>query len=148
MLPPQSMVSSLSSGVPVTSFDAALETQEERLILALDWLTYSPTTHRDAILQSNVLMRLFLASGKLHAARTLLLGLPADVVRAIEDEELEGDEGDEHMHWRSFFDALAAHVRFSELWSAREEQRTRVERHDWLQALEVSSCVHFHAAIC
>lgn len=108
---------------PIAAFQTDLDASEERLIRGLDWLTYNAATHRDAIVQSNVLMRLFLSSGRLHAARTLLLGLPADVLAAIDDEETPEVATQEHLHYVAFFDALAAHLRYAEVWSERPAEK-------------------------
>ncbi|EPQ28030.1 uncharacterized protein PFL1_04357 [Pseudozyma flocculosa PF-1] len=131
----------------VTQFDTQLEPNEEALIGCIDWLTFCEPTFADAILQSNALMRLFLSTGRLHAARTLLLRLPYDVLSQVSDLGLPEDQAVEHVHWRTFFDAFAASVRYREFWTtkpaplpqgaaaAASSSSARLERLDWIKAL-------------
>lgn len=130
------------SDFAITSFEAGLSLGEERLIRAIDWLTFYPATHFDALVQTNKLMRLFLSSGKVHAARTLLFQMPANIVGQLETiSEAKPDEAIEFVHWRSFFEALNVHLQYLEVWSKRPaapSARTRVSKvdtHDWKVAL-------------
>ncbi|KAN0063900.1 Nucleoporin nup84 [Thecaphora frezii] len=128
----------------LTQFDTQLEPNEDALIRCIDWLTFCEPTYADAILQSNALMRLFLSTGRLHAARTLLLRLPSEVLSQVSTLELPEDQTVEHVHWRTFFDAFAASVRYREFWttkpapaasSSSASSSARLERLNWNKAL-------------
>lgn len=108
---------------PLAELSIALSPAEERLIKAIDWLCIHESTHVDAIVQANALMRLFLNNGRLNAARTLLYDqLPSDVIAKVGLLEADGDpdmQALEFIHWRSFFEALTQHMRYVEIWSKR-----------------------------
>lgn len=89
---------------------------ETRLIKALDWLSFDEATHTDYLTQSNAVLRLFLAGGRLQPARTLLVGLAPDALAA---DGATADDRTQHLSWHALFDALDAHERFLEVWAAR-----------------------------
>lgn len=124
---------------PFTAFHASLDLAEEELIHAASWLTYQSSTYVDAIVQANVLMRLFLSTGKLHAARTLHLAMPPDVQAAVEDDGLPPADAEEHLAYAAFFEALDAYWRYAEVWSKRPEQgqdrEQKAEADGWREAL-------------
>lgn len=56
------MPSPFSAGISVTSFETSLDPNEERLVRAIDWLTFYEATYTDAIVQTNAVMRVFLGT--------------------------------------------------------------------------------------
>ncbi|KAF4530153.1 hypothetical protein B566_EDAN001410 [Ephemera danica] len=57
-------------------------------IEALDWLVVYPSQYLEALWQANALVRQFIASGKLDAARAAFAKLPPDTVSAVLQEQL------------------------------------------------------------
>ncbi|PWN53061.1 nuclear pore protein 84/107 [Violaceomyces palustris] len=132
------LFTSIPTDLPLslTQFDTRLQPNEEILIKSVDWLTFCEPTYADAIVQSNALMRLFLATGRLHAARALLLRLPYELVSVVPTLQIAEDQAIEHAHWRTFFDAFALHVRYKEFISSKPfESASKVDRHNWVKAL-------------
>jgi nuclear pore complex protein Nup107 len=131
-----------SSFTPMTTFtelSTALTPAEDALIKGIDWLCIHPSTFADAVVHINVLMRLFLASGRLHAARKLLFDIPAEVMESVGQMEAQGDveqQAIELVHWRTFFDALDRHLRFVEVWSRRPTRNARSELLNWTKGLD------------
>ncbi|KDN52246.1 nuclear pore protein 84/107 [Tilletiaria anomala UBC 951] len=121
----------------ISSFELGLSPVEERLIKAVDWLGFDAATYEDYIVESNALMRLFLSSGRLHAARTLLFSLSQEIVGMAAGFNLPGEQSTEHLQWHSFFDALNQHDRFVQIWSERknETSTTRTEKAKWDKAV-------------
>ena len=111
---------------------------DERLIKALDWLSFDPATAPEYVTESNALMRSFLADEKLASARRLLVSLSADLA-ALSAASNSEDESVEHLHYQHLFDALHAHERFVDVWSERTNERlttARTEKARWLKALQ------------
>lgn len=126
---------------PIQALQLDLTETEARLISAIDWLTFNEETSADAIFQSNALMRLFLSSGKIHAARVLLQNLPDHLLADLENlSGLTYGDKTEYVHYRHFFDALAGNVRFSEIFANRPTAASagsvsKMELHSWREAL-------------
>ncbi|CCF49257.1 hypothetical protein NDA11_004835 [Ustilago hordei] len=100
-------------------FDVRLDANEEALIRAIDWLTFDPTTYVDAMTQSNALTRLFLSTGRLHAAKVLRDRMPTEVLSSIGELPLPVDQSIERTGWDTFFTALEAHVTYKHFWTTR-----------------------------
>lgn len=105
--------------VDLVRFDAKLDANEEALINSIDWLTLDACTFADAVVQSNALTRLFLSTGRLHAAKTLRERMPSEVMSSVETLALLQDEKVERSGWDTFFSALEAHVAYREFWLTR-----------------------------
>jgi nuclear pore complex protein Nup107 len=121
---------------PLAALNTELTEVEARLISAIDWLTFDESTRADAVFQSNALMRLFLSSGKLHAARTTLYSLPESVVADLDDMlDLTFGDKSEHLNYRQFFSALSASLSFREVLSKQPSRASKLEAHTWREAL-------------
>ncbi|PWY97337.1 nucleoporin [Testicularia cyperi] len=128
----------------MAKFDTRLEINEEALIKAVDWLTFDPLTYADAIVQSNALTRLFLSTGRLHAAKVLRERMPSEVLSSVESLPLPHNQKVERSGWDTFFSALEAHVAYRQFWSTRPLDRvgtqhqtglSRLDRLNWTKAL-------------
>lgn len=102
-----------------TKFDVHLDANEEALVRAIDWLTFDPATFADAITQSNALTRLFLSTGRLHAAKVLRERMPSEVVSSVDTLDISMDQSIERSGWDTFFTALEAHVAYKHFWTTR-----------------------------
>ncbi|CEH16901.1 Nuclear pore complex, rNup107 component (sc Nup84) [Ceraceosorus bombacis] len=134
------MPSGLDPEQPLLPLEAPLSEEEICLIRAIDWLTYDESTSEDVILQSNLLLRLFLVSGKVNAARQVLEHVPEHALFVLDDAQVAEDEKTEHLHWKTFFEAYEAHVRFSEVWNKRtttmgSDHARQTSRHAFVHAL-------------
>lgn len=123
----------------IRAWNAGLSPDERRLILAIDWLTFFEATYADAICQTNALMRAFMATGRLHAAHSLLARLPSELLQGLGDMELAEDQLLELDHWRSYFDVLDKGVAVRGLWSDSALAESRAEQRDWAQSLTAGS---------
>lgn len=133
------MPSGLGSQEPLLPIETPLSEEEVCVIRAIDWLTYDASTRVDVVVQSNLLIRLFLASGKVNAAREVLQHVPLECLLALEDAEMTEDQSTEHLHWKTFFEAYEAHVHFSEFWNKRNsaaDLTRQTQRHAYVQALD------------
>lgn len=124
---------------PISALSQELSVPEARLIWAVDWLTFDPSTAADAIFQSNALMRKFLSRGRIHAARTLLYNLPGEVVGNLEEiAELKSSDRREHLDYRLFFEAFATLSSYAEVFSkdpSASGAASRMETQQWKRAL-------------
>ncbi|PKI84884.1 Nup84p [Malassezia vespertilionis] len=118
-----------------SEWDAALGADERRLVLSIDWLTFFDATFPDAVLQTNRLLRIFMVTGRLHAAHRLLQRLPHELLNMIADLGLPMDQLVELDHWRSYFDVLDKNVVVRGLWADLAKADSRTEQHEWLAAL-------------
>lgn len=130
---------SLHPSDEIRAWNAGLTPDERRLLLAIDWLTFFEATYVDAIGQTNTLMRAFMATGRLHAAHSLLARLPSELLQGLGDMELEEDQLLELDHWRSYFDVLDKGVAVRGLWSDSALAESRSEQRDWVQSLTAAS---------
>ncbi|TPX59982.1 hypothetical protein SpCBS45565_g07632 [Spizellomyces sp. 'palustris'] len=113
---------------------------EERQIMALGWLLWEPAMKEHALFCSNLLIRRFLALGRINSAirvREFLqrwFGTPkySDQLVRIEwlygtlpsgspyDHPTEVEEAArEHLHYSSFFDAIQLHAQWLSLWYSK-----------------------------
>lgn len=120
-------------------WDASLSPTEHRLVVAVDWLTFLEDTYADAIVRANELLRVFMASGRLHAAHSLLQRLPSELLSSVPALELPADTVVELDHWRSYFDVLDRSVRARGLWSDGLPATSRSARHEWHEAVAVAT---------
>ncbi|EST08662.1 Nuclear pore protein [Kalmanozyma brasiliensis GHG001] len=126
-------------------FDIRLDANEEALVRAIDWLTFDPSTYADAIIQSNNLTRLFLSTGRLHAAKVLRDRMPSDILAVLDIVDVSMDQNIERSGWDTFFTALEAHVAYKAFWTtrpadvaaagARTGGLSKLERMNWTKAL-------------
>ena len=124
----------------IRAWNDALSADERRLVLAVDWLTFFDATYADAIVQTNRLMRAFMATGRLHVAHSLLQRLPPELLAALDTLDVRADEVLELDHWRSYFDVVGKSVVVRGLWSdAALVASSHAEHHAWRSAL-VAAC--------
>lgn len=72
---------------------------EEFLLRSIEWTTFYEETYDVALEQTNVILRYFLAVGKVQAALSLLEMLPPGLADISEPEE----RATEYLHYRQFF---------------------------------------------
>lgn len=123
---------------PIASLSQDLTETEARLIWAVEWLTYDASTASDAIFQTNALMRAFLSRGRIHAARTLIYDLPAELVASLDDlQDLRAGDKTEQMHYRRFFEAFATLLSYTEVFSQdpASHNASRMETQQWKREL-------------
>lgn len=120
-------------------WNSALSLDERHIILAIDWLTFVEATFPEAVWQTNALIRVFMSTGRLHAAHSLLQRLPADLLASVADLDLGADQVQELDHWRSYFDVLGKNVAARGLWSDAALAESYAEHHDWSQALSAAT---------
>lgn len=130
-----SLLPALTENGPTSDWDASLSVNERRLILAMDWLTFFEATYADAIVQTNRLMRVFMVTGRLHAAHNLLRRLPHELFVKLEELDIPTDQVFELDHWRSYFDVLNKNVAVRGLWSDYCQSDTRIDQHQGLTTL-------------
>lgn len=123
------LLSEVAESGATSDWDASLTANERRLIYAIDWLTFFEATFADAIVQSNRLMRVFMATGRLHAAHKLLQRLPAELVAELGAVDVRVDHVIELDHWRSYFDVLNKNVVVRGLWNDYCLSDSRAEQH-------------------
>ncbi|CAO1613277.1 unnamed protein product [Sympodiomycopsis kandeliae] len=126
---------------PVAALSQDLTETEARLIWAVDWLTYDPSTAGDAIFQANALTRAFLSRSRLHAARTLIYNLPQNLVNNVQDiEDLRETDKIEFTHHRLFFEAFAALSSYTEVYSKNpvSHNASRMEIQSWKSGLSIA----------
>lgn len=128
-------------------FDVRLDGTEEALVRSIDWLTFDPATYADAIIQSNALTRLFLSTGRLHAAKVLRDRMPNEVLSSVDSLDISMDQNIERSGWDTFFTALEAHVAYKHFWTTRPAElsataggpraggMSKLERMNWVKAL-------------
>ncbi|SJX65396.1 nucleoporin [Sporisorium reilianum f. sp. reilianum] len=128
-------------------FDVRLDGNEEALVRSIDWLTFDPATYADAIIQSNALTRLFLSTGRLHAAKVLRDRMPNEVLSSVDSLDISMDQNIERSGWDTFFTALEAHVAYKHFWTTRPADAaattggpragglSKLERMNWIKAL-------------
>ncbi|KAL4400891.1 Nucleoporin nup84 [Malassezia pachydermatis] len=133
------LLPSLQHSDKIQAWNALLRPNERRLILAVDWLTFFEATYADAIHQINTLARVFMSTGRLHAAHSLLQRVPSDLLSALPSIPMASDELMELDHWRSYFDVLSKNVQVRGLWSDCALAESHAEQHAWTQALVSAS---------
>ncbi|KAG6859770.1 hypothetical protein C0995_004318, partial [Termitomyces sp. Mi166 len=95
------------------------------LLRSIEWTTYNQSTYTTALEQANVILRYFLASGRVALAKQLLDMLPPELAAIAEPEEM----ATEYLHYRQFFDiweTLDKVVQAQALEVARMNRETRL----------------------
>ena len=121
---------------PISDWDASLSENERRLICSVDWLTFFEATYADALLHCNRLMRIFMVTGRLHAAHNLLRGLPSELFLQLDQIDIPADQVLELDHWRNYFDVLDKTVVVRGLWADYCQSHSSTEQHDRFTALK------------
>ncbi|TIA79155.1 hypothetical protein E3P98_03452 [Wallemia ichthyophaga] len=98
------------------------------LLRSIEWLIFAKETYRFALVQSNGLMRYFLASGNVSAAYKLLDSLPADLMAHQPNSNMEeedvisiDDQIVEYSGYKQLFELLDNHTKLVELWTAQPD---------------------------
>ncbi|XP_062520913.1 nuclear pore complex protein Nup107-like [Corticium candelabrum] len=72
------------------TYVAPLETDisevDKKKVAAIDWLMFEPSQRYDALMQSNAIIRGFLATGKLSAARDVFTKIPKDSIEVVHQQ--------------------------------------------------------------
>lgn len=133
------LVPIIAEEAEIREWNASLSFDERRLILSVDWLTFFDATYPDAVVQANAMMRVFMSTGRLHAAHSLLERLPSELLSSLSDIPIPADELIELDHWRSYFDVLNKSVAVRGLWSDAALADSHTEHHEWVTALSHAS---------
>ncbi|EMD36111.1 hypothetical protein CERSUDRAFT_116015 [Gelatoporia subvermispora B] len=105
-------------------------TDDEWLLMrSLEWTTFSEATYGTALEQANVILRYFLARGRVQVAQTVLEMLPPALGTRRDPEE----RATEYMHYRQFFSVWAVLARVVESASAGEQQIGKEAHAEWLE---------------
>lgn len=145
----------LASDLSLVRIDLPVNEVETRLITSLTWLAFSRETWTDYVVEANHVLRLFLAGGRVHAARRLVLELSPDIVAAALgsegalDLDLPEDQAKEHFGYHllnSFYHTTDV---FRDLWAHRSEQaaQTRTALSQWAQQVGFSVDAVYKAAL-
>ncbi|KII84942.1 hypothetical protein PLICRDRAFT_146529 [Plicaturopsis crispa FD-325 SS-3] len=102
---------------------------EMLLIRSIEWTTFTDTTYDTALEQANVILRYFLASGRVRIASTLLGMLPPELASIREPD----DRATEYLHYRQFFAIWETLERIVECQSLDVPGMTRDTRAAWLK---------------
>lgn len=133
------LVPAIVDEAEIREWNANLSMDERRLILSIDWLTFFDATFPHAILQTNTMMRVFMSTGRLHAAHSLLKHLPSELLGVLSDVSVAPDQLIELDHWRSYFDVLNKNVAVRGLWSDAALANSHTDYHNWVEALAQAS---------
>jgi nuclear pore complex protein Nup107 len=99
------------------------------LIRSLEWLTVSEETYPEALTQANNLIRFFLAYGKVHAAKELLLLLPRQLYQFSSTARESGSvdeitsQADEYVQHVMLFEVLGVLTRCAELGATKPKAK-------------------------
>ncbi|KAI0048451.1 nuclear pore protein 84/107 [Auriscalpium vulgare] len=102
---------------------------ETLLLRSIEWTTFLDGTADYALEQANVILRYFLARGRVRVARLLLDMLPAELASIDEPE----DRVTEYLHYRQFFVIWDTLDRVVECQALEAPQMTRDTRTAWLK---------------
>ncbi|KAL9938079.1 hypothetical protein V8E36_002702 [Tilletia maclaganii] len=80
-----------SDGSALSGTGAGVATHEAHLLHALEWLTYAEDTYGNAVVRCNQLIRCFLASGRLAAARQALSRLTSEILVQLGSLQVQFD---------------------------------------------------------
>ncbi|PLW05765.1 hypothetical protein PCANC_25632 [Puccinia coronata f. sp. avenae] len=144
----------------LNKFSHQLTDKQRELIRSLEWLIIDPVTYLEALIQADSLIRYFLTAGHPHAAREVVLSVPADVLSVIaqsQDPLAEAETGGaientrnailEFTQYRDFFDCLALHEQVDEILSQRPmDGATTSDTQAFTQALK-EMCDHLYTAV-
>ncbi|KAG7444855.1 nuclear pore protein 84/107 [Guyanagaster necrorhizus] len=98
------------------------------LLRSIEWTTFMESTYDTALEQANVILRYFLASGRVQVAQQLLGMLPLDLASISEPEE----QATEYLYYRQFFVIWEALERVVEIQAMEVLQMSKDSRNDWL----------------
>ncbi|KXN92482.1 hypothetical protein AN958_07429 [Leucoagaricus sp. SymC.cos] len=105
------------------------ESEEEHFLLrSIEWTTFLDTTYDTALEQANVILRYFLASGRIQLAQRLLEMVPPDLASISEPEE----RATEYLHYRQFFLIWETLEKVVECQSAHVPGLSKEETATWL----------------
>ncbi|KAF9448694.1 hypothetical protein P691DRAFT_800405 [Macrolepiota fuliginosa MF-IS2] len=105
------------------------ETDGELFLLrSIEWTTFLDTTYDTALEQANVILRYFLASGRVQLAQRLLEMVPPELASISEPE----DRATEYLHYRQFFLIWEALEKVVECQSVHVPGVTKEENTTWL----------------
>ncbi|KAF7298503.1 Nuclear pore complex protein [Mycena kentingensis (nom. inval.)] len=105
-------------------------TDEEMFLLrSIEWTIFYEATYATALEQTNVILRYFLASGRVQLAQKLLVMLPIELASISEPEE----RATEYLHYRQFFVIWETLERVVECQALETPQMNRNTRAAWLQ---------------
>lgn len=135
----------------ITTFanTSGLSYKDLSLLRSIEWLIFAKETYRFALVQSNGLMRYFLASGNVSAAYKLLESLPADLMAYQSNSNMEGEEvisiDDqivEYSGYKQLFELLDSHTKLVELWTAQPDANkvAKLDYKAWSDQVEVGDC--------
>ncbi|TFK38561.1 nuclear pore protein 84/107 [Crucibulum laeve] len=83
----------------LTSFPEPASEDELLLFRSIEWTTFMTQTHNTALEQANLIVRHFLATGRVQLAHQFLEVLPSELSEIKEPE----DRTTEYLHYRQFF---------------------------------------------
>jgi len=116
--------------LPVVEDDEVQPTEPEQLLVrSIEWTTFMDVTYHVALEQANVILRYFLASGKVHIAKIVQGMLPNELAAIRDPEEL----ATEYLHYRQFFTAWDAMQRVVECRVLENPQMAKDTRRAWLE---------------
>ncbi|KAI0318304.1 nuclear pore protein 84/107 [Amylostereum chailletii] len=110
---------------------------ETLLLRSIEWTVFGEGTYATALEQTNVILRFFLASGRVQVARLLLRMLPPELAAIQEPEE----RATEYHQYRQFFDIWEGMERALETRALEAPQMTRDTRAQWLA--DYRGCVDY-----
>ncbi|KAG8876137.1 Nucleoporin nup84 [Tulasnella sp. 331] len=90
---------------PIIVGQVDLTSDERRLCLSVEWLTYNRGTFSELLAQANAVMRLFLYNGRILAAQHLcqLLAEDEQFLRPQVDDVYHTPDPAEYLHYKAFF---------------------------------------------
>ncbi|KAF9002210.1 107-domain-containing protein [Cyathus striatus] len=110
----------------IIAFQSEPSEAEMFLLRSIEWTTFMDTTYEIALEQANVILRYFLASGRVQISQQLLDILPPELASIAEPEE----RATEYLHYRQEDKAWVAEYR--ELIEQAYEQILKLLTSEWL----------------
>ncbi|THH14665.1 hypothetical protein EW146_g5692 [Bondarzewia mesenterica] len=110
--------------LPAPASDAEL-----LLLRSIEWTIFMDSTYDTALEQANVILRYFLAAGRVQVAKLLLDMLPPELPSISEAEE----RGTEYLHYQQFFEIWQTFDRVVECQALESSHMTREARIMWLK---------------
>ncbi|KAJ3474231.1 hypothetical protein NLI96_g12576 [Meripilus lineatus] len=102
---------------------------EQLLVRSIEWTTFTETTYDTTLEQANVILRYFLAVGRVKIAKTVLDMLPRGLSSMREPE----DRAMEYMHYKQFFIVWEAVERVIQSQSVEVSHIDKESRLAWLE---------------
>ncbi|KAJ7582625.1 nuclear pore protein 84/107 [Mycena floridula] len=99
------------------------------LLRSIEWTIFLDSTYLTALEQANVILRYFLASGRVQLAQKLLVLLPVELASFTEPPE----HASEYVQYRSFFAIWETLDRIVECQALEASQMNRDAKQSWLQ---------------